>query len=185
MSEEPQDNVDILDHEHLEATLLFAVGALLSNANRASTEKGCGFRFVPEGLVVEWPAEVQQAMGLKPTDTLLVNEEERICRLLFEPCDADIGRSYWNLLFPQNPPSLVFEYSVGDDDVGNVITPTIESWLVWPWHVSSEEKTATLESALSAQSTLEAAIDWLAAAMVSGNEQRPALFDAVAEHLRD
>lgn len=181
MNDEQQQFDDDLGEHYLEHALLLAVGALLSSANSVATEKGGGFRFVPDDLRLTWPDEVQLTMGFKQNKTLVVHEEDGFYRLLFEPCDVGTGHSYWSLLFPNTAPSLVFEYVVDVDD-DNAIVPTLDSWLVWPWHVGHSGKATSLGNALAAQTRLEAEIDWLKATKASVHEKRPALFDAVAAY---
>lgn len=183
MNDEQQQGDDTSDRDFQEFSLLIPVGALLNSANRAAGENGGGFSFAPDGLMLDWPEDVQKVLGLKPMQTVTANEDQRAFRVLFEPLGNSTGHSYWSLLFPKNILPLVFEYSASEQDAGNtIISHTFDCWLAWPWHVSHGEKAAAVQHALLAQSTFETACGWYAATRASVHEKRPALFDAVATY---
>lgn len=160
-----------------EQDLLLPVGALLSSANHHAATLGFGFWGNDEGIALVWPKEIGDVLGIMPRASTVVAQDVEFTRVLLEPVEHISPSCYWQRLFGPVQPQLVIEYT-GNDDASRLI-PTHDSWLVWPWEMSLEDRHATLLQALEAQKAIESSITWPDAVQRSVTDERSALFSAL------
>ena len=165
-----------------EGPLLLALSALLSSAFHAVDRDEHGYR-LEKGLEIDLPERVWQVLGLSVQADDRRKMPDGTWRILLRPDDNSNQHSYWKFLFPNIQPSAVIEFV--SDEVNGVVHMSIPGpWLCWPWHVSSEERSAALRDARTASKQLENSIDWLdlTKASVHGGD-KAALFIGVANYL--
>ena len=166
-----------------EQELLLPVGALLSSANHHAATLGFGFWGNDDGIAMVWPKEITDVLGIMPRASTVVPQDVELTRVLLEPVEQVSPSCYWQQLFGPVQPQLVIEYTSNDDASG--LIPTHDSWLVWPWQMSLEERGAALASAMSAQKGIEQSIAWADFVKQSALDERSALFRGIQSYVTE
>lgn len=160
-----------------EQDLLFPIGAVIASAQHYAESQGFGFWGVGEAVSSVWTSEIGSVLGIMPQSTAVSAQDSTLNRVLFEPVEPMPQNTYWETLFAKGCPKLVVEYSSDTDE--RKLIPTHDGWLVWPWHMSMEDRHAALLQALEAQKALEQGISWSDAVQRSMVDDRSTLFGAL------
>ena len=160
-----------------EQDLLFPIGAVISSAHHYAESQGFGFWGMGETVSSVWTSELGNVLGIMPQTTVVSAQDSAFRRVLFGPVEPLQHNSYWEKLFVKDCPKLVVEYS--SDANEHRLIPTHDSWLVWPWHMSVEDRNAALVQALEVQKAIEEGISWPDAVQRSVVDDRSVLFGAL------
>lgn len=164
-----------------EQDLLFPIGAVIASAHHYAESQGFGFWGVGETVSSVWTSEIGSILGIMPQATAVSAQDSTLNRVFFEPVEPMPQNTYWESLFGEDCPKLVVEYSSGKDE--HRLIPTHDSWLVWPWQMSVEDRNAALRNALAAQRAIEKGISWSDAVQRTVVDDRSALFGALQAYV--
>lgn len=164
-----------------EQDLLFPIGAVISSAHHYANSQGFGLWGMGETVSLIWTSEIGNILGIVPQATAVSAQDSALNRVLFEPIDPMPQNTYWETLFAKGCPKLVVEYNSDTDK--RKFVPTHDSWLVWPWQMSVEDRHAALLQALEAHKAIEKGISWPDAVQRSVVDDRSALFGALQAYV--
>lgn len=164
-----------------EQDLLFPIGAVISSAHHYAESQGIGLWGMGETVSLIWTSEIWNILGIMPQATAVSAQDSTLSRVLFEPVEPMPQNTYWKNLFGKDCPKLVVEYSNETNELR--LIPTHDSWLVWPWRMSMEDRHAALLQALEAHKVIEEGISWPDAVQRSVVDDGSTLFGALQAYV--
>lgn len=179
------DQAEVVSMERdTEREILLPFTALYASAIAHCDVKNGGFNHDDAGLSLSLPEIVTSTIGLTPSGKLVASGRsgENQFRILFEANDINEA-SYWATIFGDTLPNLVMEFVIVTKGDEVSISP-YDEWLVWPWHISAEERITALKEAVQRQERFGGDVNVFEITRVAVTDgPRSLLFDVVAKHL--